>query len=108
MAYHVWVHPMDLVTLPGCDDCPLTELQESLVRVNIALPYAIPVNVVDDRGNVVATGTASREQTIEFSPDASFFDDPSQGAQFFLQMPAVELDGGPDMPFEIDVQVEFE
>jgi len=107
-TYHIFVHPMDLVVLPGCDDCPITELQEWLIRVNVAVPYAAPVRVVDDRGHVVATGMASREQTIEFTPEAGFFDDSFQGTQFFLEMPATELDHGADMPFEIDVQVEFE
>ncbi|UCD29045.1 MAG: M4 family metallopeptidase [Planctomycetota bacterium] len=107
-TYHPWVHPMDLVTLPGCDDCPISQLQQYLVRVNVALPYAIPVRLVDDRGHVVARGMASREQTIEFAPEAGFFDNSFQGTQFFLEMPATELGPSADMPFEIDVHVEFE
>jgi len=106
--YHVWVNPYDLVTLPGCDDCSISELQESLVRVNVSLPYDVPVRVVDDRGHVVATGIASTEQTIEFTPEAGFFDDSFQGTQFFLEMRAAEFEPGVSMEFEIDVQVEFE
>ena len=107
-TYHPWVHPMDLVTLPGCDDCPLTELQESLVRINVLLPYSAPVKVVDELGHVVATGTASREQTLEFTPEAGFFNDAFQGMQFFLEMPPASPDYGADTPLEIDIQVEFE
>ena len=99
---------MDLVVLPGCDGCPLSEFQESLVRVNVALPYAVPVRVVDERGHAVATGMASREQTIEFTPEAGFFDDSSPGVRFFLEIGATELTQDADMQFEIDVQVEFE
>lgn len=65
---HVWVHPLDMVEIPVCEDCGESLPQDWYVDVFARTSDGTPLRVVDDLGNQV--GFVGREGLL-FRPDGS-------------------------------------
>lgn len=65
---HVWVHPLDMVALPVCEDCSPILPQDWAVDVYARTSDGTPLRVVDDRGFQV--GLIGREG-LTFEPVTS-------------------------------------
>lgn len=74
---HLWVHPLDMVAIPVCEDCGESLPQDWYVDVYARAADGTPLRVVDDLGNQV--GFVGREGLL-FRPDSSAWSrDPRTG-----------------------------
>jgi hypothetical protein len=94
-AVNLWVHPLDLVSLPVCSNCPGYLPDDYRVTVQASLSNGAPLRVVDEQGFEVAelTGRAGTA-TFEVRSGAAYRGLPSavappvfRGTRYFLQVP---------------------
>lgn len=64
-----------LIPIAPCSDigCPDWLHPDYTTGVDVSLPFSALVNIVDDRGFVVAAGSRRANQTLEFQPTTDFF-----------------------------------
>jgi hypothetical protein len=115
-----FVHPADMVTLPGCSECGDWLMPDHEIRVTLTLPVGVSAQIVDGRGHVIQRLAADAapvgivpgpaQQILQFRPKASFQyrapgseDAAFEGTQYFLQI----INADPAAPgFETNVSVE--
>lgn len=65
--------PLRIPIFPCLQDCPDWIPESYVTEVAVTLPFAMPANIVDDRGFVITKGPLGSVQTLRFHPDADFF-----------------------------------
>jgi Zn-dependent metalloprotease len=110
-AINAFVHPLDLVSLPVCANCPGYLPENYAVTVQASLSNGAPLRIVDEQGFEVAE-LSGRVPTASFKPRASaaYRGLPGvavppvfRGSQYFLQVPAAaNLNAQLQLSFEVN------
>jgi Zn-dependent metalloprotease len=109
-AINAFVHPLDLVSLPVCSNCPGYLPENYAVTVQASLSNGAPLRIVDEQGFEVAE-LSGRVPTASFKPRASAayrglpgaaLPPVFRGTQYFLQVPAAaNLNAQLQLSFEV-------